>query len=50
MYAVYRVLRESQKEDLDVGGRILLKWILEKWNGLVWTGLIWLRIGNGRLL
>jgi hypothetical protein len=40
----------SQKEgdqytDLDVGGRIILRWILEKYDGVVWTGLIWLRIG-----
>jgi hypothetical protein len=39
---------ESQKErdhynDLDVGGWILLKWILD---GVVSTGLIWLRIGT----
>jgi hypothetical protein len=38
----YRVLVESQKErdyyeDLDVVGRIILKWILERWNGVVWT-------------
>jgi hypothetical protein len=39
MYTVYRVLRESQKEDLDVGGRILLKWILEKWDGMDWIDL-----------
>jgi hypothetical protein len=44
---------ESQKErdhweDLDVGGWIILKWILDR---MVWTGLIWLRIGtNGGLL
>jgi hypothetical protein len=33
------------KEDLDVGGRIILKWILQRDDGAVWTGLIWLRIG-----
>jgi hypothetical protein len=42
---------ESQKErghleDLDVGGRIILEWILETQGGVVWTGLIWLRIGT----
>jgi hypothetical protein len=40
---------ENQKErdhweDLDLHGKIKLKWILEKQNGKVWTGLIWLRI------
>jgi hypothetical protein len=27
-------------EDLDVGGRIILKWFLEKLDGMVWTGFI----------
>jgi hypothetical protein len=40
---------ESQKErdhweDLDVGGRIILEWILDKSDRVVWTGFIWLRI------
>jgi hypothetical protein len=31
IYTVYRVLMESQKEeDIDVGGRIIVKWIVEK--------------------
>jgi hypothetical protein len=30
-----------------VGGKILLKWILNKWVTKVCTGLIWLRIGTG---
>jgi hypothetical protein len=33
--------------NLDVDGRIILKWIFKKWNGGAWTGLIWLRIGTG---
>jgi hypothetical protein len=33
-------------EDLDVGGRIILKWILESQDGVVWTGFIWLKIGT----
>jgi hypothetical protein len=33
--------------DLDIGERIILKWILEKKDGMVWTVLIWLRIGTG---
>jgi hypothetical protein len=40
---------ESQKErnhyeDLHVGGRIILRWILETQNEVVWAGFIWLRI------
>jgi hypothetical protein len=39
-----RVFWESQKErdnyeDLDVGGRIMLKWILEGWGGVDWIDL-----------
>jgi hypothetical protein len=45
---------ESQKRPvgtLDVGGRIILKWMLEKYGGVVWTGFIWLSIGiSGGLL
>jgi hypothetical protein len=37
-------LRERDSlESLDLGGRIILKWISKKWNGEAWTGLIWLR-------
>jgi hypothetical protein len=31
-------------EDLDVCGKIILRWILERYDGVVWTGCIWLRI------
>jgi hypothetical protein len=47
---------ESQKErdkyeDLDIGGCIILKWILERHDRVIWAGLIWLRIGtSGGLL
>jgi hypothetical protein len=38
-------------EDLDIGGKIILEWILGKEGGKVWTGFIWLRIRtSGRLL
>jgi hypothetical protein len=44
-------LWESQKErdhyeDQNIGGWIILRWILEIYDGVVWTGLIWLRIGS----
>jgi hypothetical protein len=36
---------------LDVGGRIILKWIVEKYDGVVWIGFVWLSIGiSGGLL
>jgi hypothetical protein len=34
-------------EELDLDGRIILKWILKMWNGKAWTRLLWLRIGTG---
>jgi len=37
--------------DLDVDGRIILKWILRKDGEKVWTECIWVIIGiNGGLL
>jgi hypothetical protein len=36
----------DHSEDQDVGGWIILKWILERQDGMVWTGLIWLRMGT----
>jgi hypothetical protein len=38
---------EDSLEYVEVGGRIILKWILKKWDGEAWTGLIWLRVGTG---
>jgi hypothetical protein len=38
-------------DDLGVGDRLILKFILKGQDGLLWTRLIWLRIGtSGRLL
>jgi hypothetical protein len=42
-----RQRERDHKEDQDVGGRIILGWILERWDGVMWTGLVWLRIGTG---
>jgi hypothetical protein len=35
---------------LDVGRKIIIKWILKKEDRVVWTGLIWLKIGASREL
>jgi hypothetical protein len=34
-------------DDLDVDGRIIVKWIFKKWNGDKRIGLFWLHIGTG---
>jgi hypothetical protein len=36
----------DHSEDVGVGERIILEWILGKWHGKVWTGCIWPRIGT----
>jgi hypothetical protein len=36
----------GHREDLVIGHRIILKWILEREDRVVWTALIWLRIGT----
>jgi hypothetical protein len=44
----WEIQKESDHwEDQDVGGRTVLKWILERLDGMVWTGSIWVRIGTG---
>jgi hypothetical protein len=37
----------DQYEDLNIGGRIILKCIFEKLDGMVRNGFIWLRVGTG---
>jgi hypothetical protein len=33
-------------EDLDIGRRIILRWILKKTDGVARTGIIWLNARN----
>jgi hypothetical protein len=45
------VREEGHLEDLSVGGRVILKRILNKSAWRAWTGFVWLKIGpNFRLL
>jgi hypothetical protein len=32
--------------DIDVDGRILIKYFLKNWDWEVWTGFIWLSVGT----
>jgi hypothetical protein len=43
--------KRDRFEDIDIGGKIILKWILERQDGAVWTESIWLMTGtSGALL
>ena len=46
----YRVLmgrpEGNNSQNLDVDGRITLKWTFKKWDGEAWTAVLWLRIGT----
>jgi hypothetical protein len=48
----YRILvGKSEGRYIHVGGRMILRWILEKQDEVIWTGFIWLRMGtSGGLL
>jgi hypothetical protein len=51
MRTVYKIWSENLKgrdhlEDLGLGGKIMLDWILRRRSGKVWIGCIWLRIGT----
>jgi hypothetical protein len=35
-------------KDLDVEGRIIIKWFFKKLDGVAWSGLIWHRTGTVR--
>jgi hypothetical protein len=39
-------LEEKGYEQDFIGGKIILKWMLEEWDELVWSSFIWYRIGT----
>jgi hypothetical protein len=44
MFCVLKYVKLDNSEDLGIGERIILKYILRKQGGQVWTGCIWLMI------
>jgi hypothetical protein len=51
MHAGFLWETKMKEDDLDVGGRIILKWILERYDGVVLSGFFCLGIGtSGELL
>jgi hypothetical protein len=51
LYRIMVVKPEGNSwESLDVGGRIILKLILERQTGVILPGFIWLRIGTSGVL
>jgi hypothetical protein len=52
-YGVWRgdLMERDDLEELDVNGRIILKWILKTWDGKAWTGWLCLMLDtDGGLL
>jgi hypothetical protein len=41
---------KANLKDQDIGGWIILKWVLEREDGAVCAALIWLRTGTGGIL
>jgi hypothetical protein len=41
-----RLMFVLRPEELDIGGKIILEWILWKCGESVWTGCFWIRIGT----
>jgi hypothetical protein len=41
-----KVRRKDITRKTDIGGTVILKWILERQDGAVWIGLMWLKTGT----